>query len=62
MNKELFALVEVLIDARIFSRAELLALTDKLKRFTTTAAPPRLNELICKIKKKIATLLGCCNS
>ena len=33
-NKELFALVEVMIGARAFSRMELLALTDKLKRFT----------------------------
>ena len=34
-SKELFALLEVMIGARAFSRIELLALTDKLKRFTT---------------------------
>jgi predicted DNA-binding transcriptional regulator YafY len=31
-NKELFALVEVMIGARAFSKMELLTLTDKLKR------------------------------
>lgn len=47
-NKELFALVEVMIGARAFSKMELLALTDKLKRFTTTEDRPKLNELIRK--------------
>lgn len=47
-NKELFALVEVIIGARAFSKMELLALTDKLKRFTTTEDRPKLNELIRK--------------
>ncbi len=47
-NKELFALVEVMIGARAFSKMELLALTDKLKRFTTTEDRPMLNELIRK--------------
>lgn len=47
-NKELFALVEVMIGARAFSRMELLALTDKLKRFTTTKDRNKLNELIRK--------------
>lgn len=47
-NKELFALVEVMIGARAFSKLELLALTDKLKRFTTTEDRPKLNELIRK--------------
>lgn len=45
-NKELFALVEVMIGARAFSRMELLTLTDKLKRFTTAEDRPKLNELI----------------
>ena len=45
-NKELFALVEVMIGTRAFSKLELLALTDKLKRFTTTEDRPKLNELI----------------
>ncbi len=47
-NKELFALVEVMIGARAFSKMELLALTDKLKRFTTAEDRPILNELIRK--------------
>ena len=47
-NKELFALVEVVIGARAFSKMELLALTDKLKRFTTADDRPMLNELIRK--------------
>ena len=47
-NKELFSLVEVMIGARAFSKLELLALTDKLKRFTTTEDRPKLNELIRK--------------
>ena len=47
-NKELFALIEVMIGARAFSKMELLAMTDKLKRFTTAEDRPVLNELIRK--------------
>ncbi len=47
-NKELFALVEVMIGARAFSKMELLELTDKLKKFTTPEDRPKLNELIRK--------------
>lgn len=47
-NKELFALVEVMIGARAFSKMELLTLTNKLKKFTTTEDRPKLNELIRK--------------
>lgn len=47
-NKELFALVEVMIGARAFSKMELLTLIDKLKRFTTPKDRPKLNELIRK--------------
>lgn len=47
-NKELFALVEVMIGARAFSRMELLTMVEKLKRFTTTEDRPKLNELIRK--------------
>lgn len=47
-NKELFALVKVLIGARAFSKMELLALVDKLKRFTTPEDRPVLSELIRK--------------
>ncbi len=47
-TKELFALVEVMIGARAFSREELLKLTAKLKRFTTPQDSKKLNELIRK--------------
>ena len=47
-SKELFALVEVMIGSRAFSKMELLALTDKLKRFTTTEDRRKLTELIRK--------------
>ena len=47
-NKELFAMVEVLIGARAFSQTELLKLIDKLKRFTTAEDRPKLNGLIRK--------------
>lgn len=45
-SKELFALVEVMIGARAFSKMELLALTEKLKRFTTINDRQKMNELI----------------
>lgn len=47
-SKELFALLEVMIGARAFSKMELLALTDKLKRFTTPDDRLKLQELIRK--------------
>lgn len=47
-SKELFALVEIMIGARAFSRDELLALTGKLRRFTTPEDRQKLNELIRK--------------
>ena len=47
-SKELFALVEVMIGARAFSKMELLSLTDKLKRFTTSEDRAKLNELVRK--------------
>lgn len=47
-NKELFSLVEVMIGARAFSKMELLALTEKLKKFTTPDDRPKMNELIRK--------------
>ena len=47
-SKELFALVEVMIGARAFSKDELLALTAKLKRFTTPEDRQTLNELVRK--------------
>lgn len=47
-SKELFALLEVMIGARAFSRIELLALTDKLKRFTTPDDRQKLQDLIQK--------------
>lgn len=45
-SRELFALVEVMIGSRAFSREELLTLVDKLKRFTTGEDKPKLAELI----------------
>lgn len=47
-NKELFALIEVIISSRAFSKNELLILTDKLKRFTTSDDRPKLSRLIQK--------------
>ena len=47
-NKELFALVEVMIGARAFSKLELLTLIDKLKKFSTPEDRPMMNELIRK--------------
>lgn len=47
-NKELFALVEVMIGARALSKMELLAMIEKLRHFTTPEDRPKLNELIRK--------------
>lgn len=47
-NKELFAIVEVMIGARAFSKNELLAITGKLKHYTTPGDRQKLNELIRK--------------
>lgn len=47
-NQELFALLEVMIGSRAFSKEELLTLTDKLKGFTTIQDLPMLNDLILK--------------
>ena len=47
-NKELFALTEVMIGSRAFSKMELLALIDKMKRFTTPEDRTKLNALIRK--------------
>ena len=47
-NRELFALMEVIIGTRAFSRQELLELTHKLKRFTTPEDRPKLQELVRK--------------
>ena len=45
-NKELFALVEVILGSRAFSKFEVLSLIDKLKTFTTAEDRPKLTELI----------------
>lgn len=47
-SKELFALVEVMICARAFSKDELLLLTSKLRLFTTPEDRQKLNELVRK--------------
>lgn len=47
-SKELFALVEVMIGARAFSKEELLSLTAKLRRFTTPEDRQKLKALVGK--------------
>ena len=47
-SKELFSMVEVMIGARAFSKDELLALTEKLKRFTTPEDRQKLSQLVRK--------------
>ncbi len=47
-NRELFALVEVLIGARAFSKGELLKITGKLRKFTTRKDREKLVSLIGK--------------
>ena len=47
-SKELFALMEVIIDSRAFSKAELLEITRKLKHFTTPTDRQTLTELVRK--------------
>lgn len=47
-SKELFALVEVMIGARAFSKEELLLLTTKLKRSTTPEDRQKLDALVRK--------------
>lgn len=47
-NRELFALIEIIIGARAFSKEELLTLTNKLKSFTTATDRPMLSDLIRK--------------
>ena len=61
-NKELFALVEVLIGARAFSKEELLVLVAKLKRRTTTEDRPRLQRLIQKEMRHYAEVRHDCES
>ena len=47
-HQELFAIIEVLLGARSFSKLELLTIVEKLKRFTTTEDRARFTELIRK--------------
>lgn len=47
-SKELFALMEVIIGSRAFSKAEMLELTRKLKHFTTPTDRHTLTELVRK--------------
>lgn len=44
--KELFALVEVILGVRAFSKLEVLTLIDKIKAFTTTKDQKKLDEMI----------------
>ena len=48
-NQEMFALVEVMIGARAFSKMELLTLISKLKRFTTAEDRKKLEQIISKV-------------
>ena len=61
-NKELFALIEVMIGARAFSKEELLTLTNKLKGFTTVTDRPVLNDLIKKELYHYSEVKHDCNS
>jgi len=45
-NRELFALVEVLIGTRAFSKKELYTLLNKFRRFTTIKDRPKLDSMI----------------
>ena len=47
-SQEMFALVEVMIGARAFSKMELLTLISKLKRFTTAENRKKLEQIISK--------------
>lgn len=47
-SRELFALVEVLIGARAFSKLELLTLVDKLKSFTTADDRKMMKDLVSR--------------
>lgn len=47
-NKELFALVKVILGSRCFSKEEVLILIEKLKRFTTVSDKKLLENLIRK--------------
>lgn len=47
-NKELFALVKVILGSRCFSKDEVLTLIEKLKRFTTVSDKKLLKSLIRK--------------
>ena len=47
-NQELFALVEVMIGSRAFSKMELLSLTEKLRHLTTPEDRGKLSDLIRK--------------
>lgn len=61
-NAELFALTEVMIGARAFSKEELLTLTNKLKVFTTATERPILNDLIRKELYHYAEIKHDCDS
>ena len=47
-HQELFALIEVLLGARAFSKLDLLTVVEKLKRFTTAEDRPKFTELVRK--------------
>ncbi len=47
-NKELFALVKVILGSRCFSKEEILTIIEKLKKFTTIHDKKQFENLICK--------------
>lgn len=47
-SKELFAVIEVIIGSRAFSKMELFSIIDKLRRFSTPTERQKLNELVRK--------------
>lgn len=61
-NTELFALTEVIIGARAFSKEELLTLTNKLKKFTTVTDRSILDDLIRRELYHYAELKHDCES
>lgn len=61
-SKELFALVEILIGTRGFSKLELLMIVDKLKRFTTANDRRLLSELVSKELYHYAEVRHDCDS
>ncbi len=61
-NKELFAIVKILLGSRALNKDEILTLIYKLKRFTTVADKEKLDNLICKEVYHYHEVKSDCNS